>query len=322
MFKSTSFQILLCGLVALNLTACNSGGDDSTTESNSSNTSTNTQTSNNTNQTNNEITIQFKGMVSSENFKCGSTYKPIGSAIQDSYKINDFRLYLSQLKLLNQHTNAYSALTLKEDGKWQTAKVAMLDFEEGCLNGTAETNTTIVATAPTGTTATDYNGICFTLGLPFDENHSDPTTAASPLNTSGMLWSWTTGHKFLRIDGIGDPDNLKASFVVHLGSTGCSDVNKQGKQPDGVCSYPNTPEICLSNFNSKNNTIKVDIAQILKESNIVYNTPNTAAGCMSGNNDPECQTILPLLGIDFTYNDGVNPAVVYPKKEQKFFTVQ
>jgi uncharacterized repeat protein (TIGR04052 family) len=261
-------------------------------------------------------------MVNEQNFVCGETYRPVGAVIQDSYKINDFRVYLSGFKLFNPHVNQYDTLVLKDDAKWQTTNIALLDFENGCLNGTPDTNTEVKAVLSAGKNVSDYNGICFTLGLPFEENHGDPTILPSPLNISGMLWSWTTGRKFIRIDGMGDPDNLKSSFVVHLGSTGCSDVNKQGKQPDGPCTYPNTPEICLSNFNPVNNTIKVDIAQILKESNIVYNTPDTAVGCMAGNNDPECQTILPLLGIDFTYKDGVNLPVLYPKKEQQFFTVK
>jgi uncharacterized repeat protein (TIGR04052 family) len=261
-------------------------------------------------------------MVNDQHFVCGETYRPVGAVIQDSYKINDFRVYLSQFKLLNQHNASYETLSLTVDNKWQTANTVLLDFENGCLNGTPDMNTQVKAVLQTGKSIADYNGICFTLGLPFDENHGDPTVLPSPLNISGMLWSWTTGRKFIRIDGMGDPEHLKSSFVFHLGSTGCSDVNKQGQQPDGPCTYPNTPEICFSPFDFSRHHIKVDIAQILKESNIVYNTPDTAVGCMAGNNDPECQTILPLLGIDFTYKDGVNLPVLYPKKEQRFFTVQ
>ncbi|MEZ5671754.1 MAG: MbnP family protein [Thiotrichaceae bacterium] len=89
----------------------------------------------------------------------------------------------------------------------------------------------MVATLPTGKNSSDFKGLCFTLGLPFTENHTDHKHIASPINVTGMLWSWTTGRKFIRVDGVGDPDGLKTSFHVHLGSS-CSDVNKQGKQPN------------------------------------------------------------------------------------------
>lgn len=317
MLKFPFLQFLLCILAVLGLAACNS---DSTEAVSSDTVKTTTTTTSSTNTS--TLTVEFKGMVNDQDFVCGGTYSPVGGTAQDSYKVNDFRVYLSGFKLFNQHTSFYDEFPLVDDGKWQTANVVLLDFENGCLNGTPDTNTQVKLALTTDKNVSDYNGICFTLGLPFDENHGDPAVLPSPLNVSGMLWSWTTGRKFIRIDGVADPDNLNSSFVMHLGSTGCSDVNKQGKQPDGPCSYPNTPEICLSNFDPANQMVKVDIAQILKESNLVYNTPDTAIGCMSGNNDPECQTILPLLGIDFTYEDGVNPPIVFPKKEQKFFTVQ
>lgn len=272
--------------------------------------------------TSTDLSIKFAAAVNGTDFTCGTTYKNVGSATTNEYKISDFRFYLYDAKL-QQRDGTYYLLELKQDGKWQYKNIALLDFENGCLNGTTDTNTQITTTLPAGKTANDYKGICFTVGLPFTENHSDPTTASSPLNATGMLWSWTTGRKFIRVDGVGDPTGLNAAFHLHLGSTGCSDVNKAGKQPDGPCTYTNTPQICLTEFVPNQQTIVADVGKVLKNNNIAYNTPATASGCMSGNNDPECQTIFPLLGLDFTYiaATGSTP-VVFPKQTQTFFSLK
>jgi uncharacterized repeat protein (TIGR04052 family) len=294
--------LLLSGSCLAVLQGCNDSSSSSTTSS--------------------DVNIKFAAAVNGADFNCGTTYKNVGSATTNEYKINDFRFYLNNVQL-QQSDGTLSPLTLKQDGKWQYNNIALLDFENGCSNGTPDTNAQITATLPAGKNASDFKGICFTLGLPFTENHSDPTTASSPINTTGMLWSWTTGRKFLRIDGVGDPTGLNVPFHLHLGSTGCSDVNKAGKQPDGPCTYTNTPQICLNDFVPNQHTIVADVGKVLKNNNIAYNTPSTAAGCMSGNNDPECETIFPLLGLDFTYiaATGSTP-VIFPKQTQTFFSLR
>jgi len=269
-----------------------------------------------------DLSIKFAAAVNGENFSCGTTYKNVGSATTNEYKINDFRFYLYDMKL-QQRDGTFYPLELKQDGKWQYKDIALLDFENGCLNGTVDTNAQITTTLPAGKTASDYKGICFKVGLPFTENHADPTATVSPINVTGLLWSWTTGRKFIRVDGVGDPVGLNTPFVLHLGSTGCSDVNKVGKQPDAPCTYLNTPQICLTDFVPNQQTIVADVGKVLKNSNIAYNTPDTSSGCMSGNNDPECQQIFPLLGLDFSYiaATGSTP-VVFPKQTQTFFSLK
>lgn len=300
------FIATLCIFNLLLLTGCDDDDSSTTTA-----TTTPTTTSN--------VIVPFTAQVNGTTFTCGTTYKGVGNAVTDSYQISDFRFYIHNLRLKDHYDNKLYPVELKQDGKWQYNNIALLDFENGCVNGTSNVNTQVTFNLPSGKNTSDFKGMCFTLGLPFTENHADPASAPAPINITGMLWSWTTGRKFIRVDGIGDPTGLKTSFHVHLGSTGCSDVNKQGKQPDAPCTYANTPEICLNDFVINQHTIVADVGKILKNSNVAYNTPNSASGCMSGNSDPECQPMFPLLGLDFIYNDGANPAITFPKQEQVFF---
>lgn len=294
------------------LTACNSGSDSTVsnmTNSNSTNTTSSTQ----------NINLKFAASVNNQSFSCGNTYSPVGTAVANSYKITDFRFYVHNIKLIKSDSSQIP-LNLTQDGKWQTSNVALLDFENGCLNGTPETNAQVTGSVSSDINAS-YIGVCVTLGLPFNLNHIDASTAPSPLNVTGMLWSWTTGRKFVRIDGVGDPTGVKQNYFIHLGSTGCVDKTNTGIAPTSPCTYPNTVEMCFSNFDVNQDSLVVDVADILRASNLTFNTSGTAAGCMSGNNDPECIDILPRMGLDFTYVDGVNPAVTYPRQSD-FFKVR
>lgn len=310
--------LILTTLVLFTAAGCNND-DDNNTESTSSTTSS-TASSNPpvATATTKEVTVKFAATVKGNPFVCGETYQRVGNAVTDTYKVTDFRFYLHNLAVIRQHDGQKVPMTLTQDGKWQYQNVAMLDFENGCMNGTPEMNTQVVGTLPNENAY--YQGICFNLGVPFNLNHINDATATPPLNMSGMLWSWTTGRKFVRLDGVGDPAGLNQSYVVHLGSTGCVDSDKSGGEPDGPCTYPNMPEICLEvdNFDVAKHTIVADVGRLLREVNVTYNTPQTAAGCMSGNSDPECIYLLPKFGIDFVYSDGVNPPITYPK-QQEFF---
>ncbi len=288
---------------------CNSDNDNNSVSSDIT-------TSTATTEKNQNITVKFAATVHDQSFVCGETYSRVGKAVTDTYKVTDFRFYLHNVSLIRQHDRQKVPLELLQDGKWQYQNVAMLDFENGCLNGTPELNTQVVGTLPKDNNF--YDGVCFTLGVPFHLNHINDATASTPINMSGMLWSWTTGRKFVRIDGVGDPAGLNQSFVVHLGSTGCVDSDKSGGEPDGPCKYPNTPEICFETFDATKDIVIADAGALLQDANVAYNTAQTAAGCMSGNNDPECIDILPKFGIDFVYSDGVNPPTTYPK-QQMFF---
>jgi uncharacterized repeat protein (TIGR04052 family) len=297
------------------LTACNDNNDDSSSSESNSDSITSSITTSNT-------TVKFAAMVNEQPFQCGNTYSRIGlgKGTRDNYKINDLRLYLYDIQLVDSEGNK-TPLNLTQDDKWQQANVALLDFEDGCLNGTTEMNTQVVGTLSNDST-TSYTGICINLGLPFALNHIDPASAPSPLNASGMLWSWTAGRKFLRLDGIGDPEGLKQSYVVHLGSTGCVDEDDNGSEPENPCRFPNTRTVCFDNFDVSKDTIVADVGAVLQATDVSYNTPQTAAGCMSGNSDPECIEIMPRLGLDFTYADGVNQPVVYPRQAELFRVIK
>ena len=158
------------------------------------------------------ITLQFRATVGEETFACGNLYHNVGTTKADIVP-SDFRFYIYNVRLVTR-TGQVVPLKLDQDHTWQLDDLALLDFENKqtpCGNGTTATNTTVHGMAPPA----DYTGVRFQLGLPFDRNHGNQAIAPSPLDLTGMFWSWQDGYRFLKIDTAFD--NVR----VHLGSTGC-----------------------------------------------------------------------------------------------------
>jgi uncharacterized repeat protein (TIGR04052 family) len=133
---------------------------------------------------------------------------------------------------------------LTQDDKWQFDDLALIDFEDAtgaCGNGTPETNTVVSGTVPAGR----YSGIQFTVGVPFEKNHTDLTTMPSPLNLTALAWVWNAGRKFMRVEvaSTGKP----RGFVLHLGSTGCTPNQTRITVPT-TCAHPNRVEVSLGGF--------------------------------------------------------------------------
>ncbi len=254
------------------------------------------------------ITVTFKALVNGQNFVCGQTYSNIGIGLPGTYRVNDWRFYVHDVALVKAD-GSRRLMALNQDGVWQYQNLAMLDLENGCANGTPQTNATVKGTVPNES----YTGICFKLGIPYALNHLSDATAPSPLNSSGMMWNWRGGRKFIRIDGVGDPGNINQAFHIHLGSTECPGTAPNAP-PTAACGYPNVPEFCLDNFNVERDQIAMNLEKALEGSNVVVNSPGTQAGCMSANSDPDCIEIMPRLNLNFTYSAGAGiPPQSYPK---------
>ncbi|WP_437927794.1 MbnP family copper-binding protein [Sorangium sp. So ce291] len=248
------------------------------------------------------IALRFEGRVGEDVFSCGDTYA-LGTASTD-VGISDFRLYIHDVRL-HRAGGDDVPVTLDQDGLWQFQDLALLDFEDktgSCANGTEPTNGEVHGTVPQGS----YDGLSFKLGVPFALNHADAAVAPSPLNLSGLFWSWEAGYKFARIDTV--PTEGSGPFFLHLGSTGC--VADAGGAVT-ACDRPNVAEVVLTGFDPLTTTVLVDFAAIVAASDLSADAGG-APGCMSGADDPECGAIFQRLGIDIA--DGA----LHPEAQELF----
>lgn len=240
-----------------------------------------------------DVAIEFVARIGALDMDCGAVLDGVVDS-SPTLQVNDWRMYISEVELLDAAGTA-TPVALTQDGLWQVEDVALVDFEDCSPMGTSELNSTVTGTVAHG----DYTGLRFTLGVPFDLNHIDAATAPSPLNVGGMMWTWQTGHKFVRIDmanGLPEPDNL---WNIHLGSMGCS-ADASTAAPETECTHPNRPVITLDGFTPGSSVVVADLAALLDGVDITYDTPDSPIGCMANPLDEvECPQLFPNLGLDW-----------------------
>lgn len=237
-----------------------------------------------------QVTIPFAARVNGAAFACGQSYANVGSTAA-TYVAIDFRFYVHDVRLVTQAGDV--PLTL-DVNSFQTADgIALLDFETGgtgCQMGTAATHTSITGRVPIGTT---YTGIKLKIGVPFAKNHLDATLATAPMNVPAMYWAWSSGYKFIKADGTVNGQG----FSLHLGSTGC---NASGTSPPTApCASPNVIDLTLTGVTAGTSTVVADVGRVLVGTDITTNTMNTPPGCMSFPGDPECNVLMPRLGLPY-----------------------
>jgi uncharacterized repeat protein (TIGR04052 family) len=253
-----------------------------------------------------QIAIHFKGVVGNEDFDCGKSYTGIG-ATKSTIRPKDFRFYIHNVRVLDE-TGKAVPVELTQDNKWQLDDLALIDFENGkggCGNGTPETNATVVGNVPAGHS---YSGLQFTVGVPFAKNHTDLTKMPSPLDLTGMAWVWNAGRKFMRVE-VGTTGKPRG-WVLHLGSTGCTPNETKITVPTS-CLHPNRPEIALTGFDPARDQVAVDLAALLKDSNIDGKPEQTSGGCMSSTKDPDCAPFFANLGLALTGSEELHPQTVF-----------
>jgi uncharacterized repeat protein (TIGR04052 family) len=258
-----------------------------------------------------QVSLNFAAQINGQPFACGQRYDGVGTT-RSSITPSDFRMYVSEVKLLRQDGSAVP-VQLAQDGIWQHQNVALIDFENGtgpCRNGTTATNTAVRGQVPAG----DYVGVELTVGVPFAQNHQDPTVAPAPLNSTAMFWNWQGGYKFIKFDttssGISTDKPAAPNamgpvtrYSVHLGSTACAGDSKT--QAPSACQNPNRMTVRLNQFDLAKNTVVVDMGAVLAQANVDVNAKGTSPGCMSFLKDADCPPVMNALGLAY---DGVAAA--------------
>lgn len=298
---------------------------------------------------NQPVAIKFKAVVGDAEFSCGKSYDDIGIT-KSRITPSDFRFYISEIELIDNHGN-FVPLELDQDGIWQYRNLVLLDFEDGtgpCRNGNIGLHDQVSGKVPKG----KYRGIRFTLGVPFNLNHGDPTIALPPLNLSSMFWTWQSGYRFLKIDmaSTGQPQgaNMKPERSMQetvealekltvMRNTGLitsspTITTRKPQRSAGFsvhlgstdcasasftsapteCKNPNRLTVTFEGFVARKNIIVADLASLLRDANVDVNAMDTAPGCMSFN-DADCPGVFMALGLP--YNG--QPAVA-----QSFFSMR
>jgi len=264
------------------------------------------------------IVIPFVAEIGGVPFSCDKSYSlGIGGTLSG---VLDFRMFVSNAMLVTTDGREVP-FALDNDGVWQTDEIALLDFEDGsghCTNGTPQTNTTLRGQVPDG----DYTALRFEIGVPFEVNHGDPTSASSPLNLTAMFWNWQGGYRFLKFEvspiaanhapatehhahgGHGGSD-----WFLHLGSTLCN-APAPIAAPTEACGNPNRVTVALDGLVLSESVVVVDPAPVLAGTDVTSNAPESSPGCMSFPDDGDCVALFPRLGLPFGGVPGSDQSLV------------
>lgn len=248
------------------------------------------------------IQIRFEARVGDRPFRCADRYDGVGIT-GATILPQDFRLYVSDIRLLKADGSA-TQVSLTPDDNWQSDKVALLDFENdtGNCSGSPGTNAVVRGTVPKG----DYTGLLFTIGVPAELNHLDPTLAKAPLNRTDLFWPWRIGYKFTSIafdssrlpPGTNMPGPDASTFSIILGSMDCGDGSWDAP-PNGECRSPNRPTFRLESFNVERRSVILDLAGLVSTSDVSVRPPNSDSGCWSFTENNDCVTVMSLFGLPF-----------------------
>jgi uncharacterized repeat protein (TIGR04052 family) len=258
-----------------------------------------------------DVTIRFEAMIGDRPAACGMVYQNVGEGAS-TMSLLDYRFYVSNVRLVNSNGDEVP-VELTQDGRWQYENVALLDFEDGtggCNEvGNPDMNDKIVGTVPEG----EYTALKFDLGLPFELNHLDTTTAPAPLNVPALWWNWQFGYKYARID-MQTPNGATPAFLIHLGATGCV-ADNGNTPPTEPCTFSNIPTITLENFSAVQNFVVADLGALLNTVNVDAGIPQPP-GCMSMQEDTDCLNVFTNFGLS------LETGTINESSSQAFFRVQ
>jgi len=212
--------------------------------------------------------------------------------------LTDLRFYVSELLVIDS-SGAEHPVSLTPDERWQQQDIALIDLENGsgaCSNGTSDVNTAIRGTVATS----DFVGVRFTIGVPFDMNHANPLLAQPPLDDAAMHWHWRSGYKFLRA-GISSPTD---SFWIHLGSTGCEGTiqNITG------CSSPNRVTVSIADFSADGGRIALELSELFRGIDL---QDGIGSDCSSSPAESECAAPFETLGLSIDGSTNLQPQKVF-----------
>ncbi|MFT4702913.1 MAG: putative repeat protein (TIGR04052 family) [Bradymonadia bacterium] len=234
-----------------------------------------------------DLTLSFTLAAGQSPLSCGAP-ADIGGA---TFALTDARFFVHDVRTVDS-AGAEHPVTLVAEEPWQSAEVALVDLAgPGCEGADERRNARVNGVANND----DVAMIRFKVGVPFAVNHSDPSEAHPPLDTTAMHWGWRGGYQFVRIDGAwGD-----GTASMHFGSTRCEGEMRNITS----CARPCVADVEIATT-SLEPTIVLDVAALLADAPARTN-------CMGEPEQPGCDAVLAGLNLDAETCTSVGPAVAF-----------
>ncbi|MDO6598163.1 hypothetical protein Q4512_14665 [Oceanihabitans sp. 2_MG-2023] len=223
-FLKYTFALLACAAI----TSCSSDDDNNNSEDLTGQTG--------------ELILKFDNGVGDQDFIFGTTYS---KSNDESFQLDNLKYIISNVQFTDSDGNIF--MYPVEDN------VFIVDETDG--NNAGEIYITL-----NDIDAANYVSVSFGVGIDQDrfalgaDGQGDFLDEASE---EGMMWSWASGYKFIRLDGTFSTTTLtNEPLNVHMGSVGTALDNYR----EVTLSFPNT--VLVRETTSPEVHIKADIAKV------------------------------------------------------------
>ncbi len=191
------------------------------------------------------LELRFVNSIGSENLSLGTTYT---NSSNEEYTVNELKYIISNITLTRKDGSQFiypvaESYAVINEGISTSKKISLSDIDAGT-----------------------YEKITFGFGV-------DPTKYPIESGTlnfvptaeeAGMLWSWSAGYKFIKLEGTFTPENASESspYNIHVGSHGSNlDNYKEIELP--------LDDIKINADTSVSKSIYFDVSQIFNGANTI-----------------------------------------------------
>lgn len=196
-----------------------------------------------------DLVLKFDNGVGDQDFIFGTSYNKSNN---ESYKLDVLKYIVSNVRLTNENGNIYT----------YPAESNVFIIDEANGNNAGE-----VWVVLNDVDAANYTSISFGVGIDQDRFALGAEGQGAFLETAqdaGMLWSWATGYRFIRLDGLFSSGTVTDQALnVHMGSVGTALDNYR----EVNLSFPNTVRV-RENIQPEVH-IKADISKVFDGSTSV-----------------------------------------------------
>lgn len=197
--------------------------------------------------------------------------------------LTDLRFYVTNPRLVDRDGHEQD-VRFATEYEWENDAVAYIDLETGsgaCVEGSPEVYDRVIGVARDG----QYDGLRFTVGVPFRLNHVDMRTATPPLNRSEMHTQTISGYTFLRA-GVAVSGG---EFQIRVASAACE--GSIGYVTG--CEFPGRIEVFLSNFVPGESRVAVNLDVLVAG----FDLAGTQTRC-EPRGEGDCAAAFAAFGID------------------------
>ncbi|SFD19769.1 MbnP family protein [Algibacter pectinivorans] len=188
------------------------------------------------------LILKFDNGIGNQDFIFGTTYTNFKG---ETYQLETLKYLISNVRLTDNQGNTY---TYPEEEN-------IFIVSEANGNAAGEIYITL-----NNIDAANYTHVTFGIGVDQERYASGADGQGDFLTTAqdeGMMWSWATGYRFMRLDGTySSPTKTNAALNIHMGSVGTSVDNYK----ETTLAFPN--EVLVREAKEPSVHIKADIAQV------------------------------------------------------------